>query len=251
MKPEGNPGAAPHLSSLLDPYRPPIETDGQEALSAQIDRPAGTCTVHSKNDSGANTLRSCLQIAVTGDLITFDPAVFPPGAPQTILVDSELPRIVVDNLTLDGSNAGVVLDGSQLSGFTVGLRIDGKFGVTIRGLQIRRFKWGIVLRQGAKNCTIGGSRSIGSGPLGQGNLISGNGHAGIELTDAGTTSNTIVGNFIGTNLAGKAADGNDLGIVITDEHVEECARRKPHAQRLRRALQRDQRQPERRDSAPN
>ena len=53
-----------------------------------------------QNDSGADTLRSCLQTAVAGDLITFDPAVFPPGTPQTILVDSQLPLIVVDNLTL-------------------------------------------------------------------------------------------------------------------------------------------------------
>jgi hypothetical protein len=216
-EPEENPGGAPHMAPTVDLYQPPVEAAvSRESTPAQINRPASTCTVRSISDSGANTLRSCLQAAAAGDLITFDPVVFPPGTPQTILVDSQLPPIVVDNLTIDGSDAGVILNGSHLSGTTVGLIINGRSGVTIRGLQIRRFAWGIVLWQGAKGCTIGGSRSIGSGPLGQGNVISGNERAGIDLQGAGTAGNMVVGNFIGTNLAGSAADSNSTGILITE-----------------------------------
>ena len=47
---------------------------------------------------------------------------------------------------------------------------------------------------------IGGDRAIGDGPLGQGNLISGNANFGVGLWDETTSLNTIQGNYIGTNI---------------------------------------------------
>jgi len=198
-------------------------------------RSAGTCTVSSADDSGPNTLRECLQNAAAGDDVLFDPSVFPPENPQTITLSSELPPITVDNLTLDASNAGVILDGSGLTGDTDGLRVEGAEGVTIQGLQILNFEWGIVLGS-ATNCTIGGDRTVGAGPMGQGNMVSGNlnqgiqcsgtsnviignfindnGEAGIVLHGVGTTGNQILGNFIGTDLSGEVAVGNRYGVVL-------------------------------------
>jgi len=213
--PAEEPRVGEYRAPVLPSYRPRLGASGGASASlSPAARPARTCVVTSTNDSGPGTLRDCLLNAVSGDTITFNPAVFPPSAPQTIRVDSELPPIAVDNLTIDGSHAGVILDGNRLTGSTAGLAVFGHSGVIIRGLQIRRFGWGIVLLLGASNCTIGGSRSIGSSPLGQGNLISGNEEVGIGLQDASTTGNTIIGNFIGTNLAGDAADGNEVGILV-------------------------------------
>ena len=118
-----------------------------------------------------NALRQALLDAQNGDTITFDPAVFLPTAPVTISITSELPGIEQGNLTIDASNAGVILDGSSVSGGWVGgLQIVSSDGNTIRGLQVSNFSGaGIAISGGAYN-TIGGDRSIGAGPFGQGNL---------------------------------------------------------------------------------
>jgi parallel beta-helix repeat protein len=178
------------------------------------DRPAGTCIVSSTADSGPNTLRQCLTDAVASDEITFDPTTFLPGTPATISLATPLPYITVDNLTIDASNAGVILDGSALTGNNIGLRIDDYVeGITIRGLQIVNFYLGILLDNAANN-TIGGDRAVGVGPMGQGNLISGNSYAGMQLQLPGTTNNAILGNFIGTDLSGTSAYGNTNGGIV-------------------------------------
>lgn len=121
---------------------------------------------------------------------------------------SELPHINVNNLTLDASNAGVILDGSLLSGeWDAGLKIVSAEESTIMGLQISRFPGpGIIISDGAKYTFIGGDQAKGSGSLGQGNLISGNGSVGIVLMN--TSFNTIQGNYIGTDLTGNQGQGN-------------------------------------------
>ena len=179
------------------------------------DRPAGNCTVGSTGDSGPNTLRQCLLDAIAGDEILFDTSTFPPGAPATIALTSELPWILVDNLTIDASDAGVILDGSGLASDSGGLLLVGVQGISVRGLQIQGFNWGVVLAGGATSNTIGGDRTVGAGPLGQGNLISANTSVGVQLQDAGTSNNSIIGNSIGTDITGDTADGNGYaGIVI-------------------------------------
>ena len=177
------------------------------------DRTAATCTVSSTSDSGTGTLRQCLLDAVAGDDILFNPTTFPPGTPQTITLASELPWILVDNLTIDASDAGVILDGSGIGEESYGLTIYYSNGAAIRGLQLRNFIVPIWVGM-SDGCTIGGDRSIGAGPLGQGNLISGNTFAGIILEN-GATNIAIIGNFIGTDISGDTPNGNGYaGVVI-------------------------------------
>ncbi|MFZ1266882.1 MAG: hypothetical protein WAU95_10500, partial [Anaerolineae bacterium] len=66
----------------------------------------------------------------------------------------------------------------------------------------------------ASGNTIGGPRS-GAGPQ-PGNVISGNGEDGIQLTRPGATTNTVQGNFIGAAADGTSALGNDgHGVFFT------------------------------------
>ena len=162
-----------------------------------------TIVVTSTADAGPGSLRQALLDAQTGDTITFDPGVFPPNSPATIAVSSgPLPALVEGAVTIDGSNAGVILNGSNLAGVHdrgLEIRSDGN---KVLGLQIVNFPFDGVLigapGNGRDNNTIGGDRSIGDGPLGQGNLISGNGGYGIQVC-GDSTNNLIQDKLIGTD----------------------------------------------------
>ena len=178
-----------------------------------------TITVTSVDDSGPGTLRQALWDAQAGVTIIFDPAVFPPDNPNTIFLTSNLPTLRTGNLTLDASNAGVILDGSNIKGKTAMGLIIGSSGNTIQGLQIINFlEIGIGLEESASENVIGGDRNIGNGPLGQGNLISGNGLRGID--SIGASFNHIAGNFIGTDVSGQNPFGNEGDGIWIDGGIE-------------------------------
>jgi len=185
-----------------------------------LEPPEGiTITVTSTDDSGPGTLRQALQDTQAFDTITFDPAVFPPDAPTTIFLTDTLPTIQQGYLTVDASNAGVILDGSNIKeGSATGLII-GSSGNTIQGLQIINFlDIGIGLEESASGNVIGGDRNIGNGPLGQGNLISGNGLRGID--SIGASFNHITGNYIGTDVSGQNPFGNEGDGIWMDGGIE-------------------------------
>src|SRR4030067_920653 len=147
-----------------------------------------TLLVTSAADSGPGTLRQALLDAQNGDTITFDPAVFPPDAPVTIFTTSGLPQITQGNLTIDASNAGVILDGRNAHGeWQAGLEIVSSDANIIRGMQITSFSGpGIAIAGNANHNIIGGDRRIGSGPFGQGNLLTFNA-IGVHLKHEGVS----------------------------------------------------------------
>ena len=178
-----------------------------------------TCTVTSAADSGPGTLRRCLEQAGSGDTITFDRAVFPPDSPTTIRLATGL-FLSQGGLTIDGSNAGVILDGSGTPPGTDGLGIDSDHNL-VKGLQVLHFSDSGVNIGGAHNI-IGGDRAKGRGPMGEGNVISGNGLSGIFICcNAATVGNRVIGNYIGLDASGAAllsnGDNPNFGAVLVGE----------------------------------
>lgn len=168
----------------------------------------GACTVNTTADTGPGSLRDCLQNVAAGATIHFDPLIFPPNTPATIMVLSPLPAITIDNLTIDGSSAGVILDGSNTISTTVGLMLESANSVIIQGLHITNFPTaGILLTNGTTNSIIGGTSAEAR------NIISGS-SAGVGLTNIGTDNNQILGNYIGTDASGTIEVENMVGIAI-------------------------------------
>jgi len=70
-----------------------------------------------------------------------------------------------------------------------------------------------------RNNTIGGDRSIGLGPIGQGNLSNGN-DFGIGLWDF-ASNNIVTGNLVGTDVSGTRDLGNrSSGVWVTEGGME-------------------------------
>jgi hypothetical protein len=160
------------------------------------------CTVTSTLDSGAGTLRECLENALSGQTITFDPAVFLPDAPATIALASPLPDITQGDLTIDGTGAGVIIDGNGIAEDVSCLCLHSD-GNTVRGLRVGGCAWQGVMVGGAEN-TVADNVLFGSG-------------GGVALWGTDAYSNTVTGNYIGTDAEGTGGLGNGmLGVVIMD-----------------------------------
>lgn len=208
---EGSAAIPPNMTaqtgSTLGQNRPPTAT--------------ATCTVTSKNDSGAGTLRACLTNALSGSVILFSAAAFPPESPGVITLSTPLPDLTKGSVTIDGSNAGVILEGNH--SVATGLKISSSHNI-IMGLQFRNFAQDAIVLEFPGNSDllgenqIGGDHTIGSGPSGQGNVITGC-ENGVRLLYS--RRNTILGNFIGTNAAGTAlGETNSMGIAVSSHATE-------------------------------
>lgn len=166
--------------------------------------------VTSAADNGSGTLRKCLELMREGTVITFDPAVFPADDPVTISLETPLPVITKNYVTIDASNAGVILDGSAL---TEGYGIQAQAAhFTVMGLQVYHFPLTGIEVEG-DYCQIGGDRTVGTGPTGQGNVSSGNGLYGIRI---GGWYGVVSGNSTGVDVTGQKALPNFDGIFVSD-----------------------------------
>lgn len=118
------------------------------------------------------------------------------------------------NNTIGGTEAGAR---NILSGNTFGILIatNDANGNIIRGNYIGTDATGSVAIPNLQTGILLWSEGtiIGGAEAGAGNVISGNGFAGIDM-GGGSSGATIQGNHIGTNAAGTAALGNDLGIFV-------------------------------------
>jgi parallel beta-helix repeat protein len=160
--------------------------------------------VTSTADSGPGTLRQALLDAQSGDTITFDPAVFPLDAPDTIYLTGGLPPVSQGNLTIDASEAGVILDGSRIpEGWNSGIEVHSNSN-TIRGLQVVGFSGAGIVISGGQNNLI------------EKNISCGNDY-GIGLWGTETSNNTIAGNYLGILADGATPEGNkSAGITIME-----------------------------------
>ncbi len=99
--------------------------------------------------------------------------------------------------TIEGNNQGVYISGSGTNNNVVaGNGIKANSGV------------GVIIEQGAQSNTIGGDSNA------ERNVISGNATTGVRIEDAGTNSNRVSGNYIGTDITGAVALGNQTGVQI-------------------------------------
>ena len=190
-------------------------------FSGRVQASGYTWIVNSASDSGNGTLRWCLTNAISGDVIIFDSVVFPPSSPVNILLTSELPHIIQENLTIDASGAGVILNGSETPADAICLFVDSGYN-TIKGIQVLNFSgWGIWMTDNACNNTIGGDRTIGTAPSGEGNVISANGDGGSGggIALSFSSNNIIIGNSITNNEIGIRLDYSSNNTIYSNYFV--------------------------------
>ncbi|MBI9051651.1 MAG: right-handed parallel beta-helix repeat-containing protein [Anaerolineaceae bacterium] len=213
------------LAACVPPTTPTSPPDVEEPVESPAEPeplPEEILIVSSTSDSGPGSLRQTMESGQSGFKIIFDLAIFPPSSPATIFVLTDLPGININDLTLDASNAGVILDGSQIAGdWNAGLQITGAEGVKIMGFQITNFPGpGIAISGDSNHNIVGGDRSIGSGPYGQGNLLSNN-IVGVDIATEGTKYSIVTGNLIGVDTNGADWLGNQRnGISIWEDASE-------------------------------
>lgn len=210
-----------------------------------ISVPAGAATyvVTSTADSGAGSLRQAILDANSNpglDTITFN---IPGTGTHTITPVSALPTItdpvIIDGTTQPGFSGTPLIELNGTSaGASTGLTLQTG-NSTIRGLAINRFQSdGIDIISGGTNVIAGNfigtdtsgllargngfegvfvSSSVGNiiggtSPTNR-NLLSGNADAGVYIFNS--SSNTVLGNYIGTAVAGTAKLGNtNNGVAI-------------------------------------
>lgn len=110
---------------------------------------------------------------------------------------------------ISGNSTGIAISDSGTSNNAV---LGNYIGTDVTGTSaLGNLFQGVVLFSGAT------SNTIGDGTAGGRNIISGNDRYGIDIRDSGTSNNSVLGNYIGTDVSGTAALGNTFnGITIWD-----------------------------------
>ncbi len=94
-----------------------------------------------------------------------------------------------------------VSNGVQVAGNFVGLKPDG--------ITVGANSSGLLIHGGATQVIVGGYSFADR------NLVSGNILAGVLFEDAGTTMNSVIGNYIGTDRLGSLPIGNSAGVMVS------------------------------------
>lgn len=110
-----------------------------------------------------------------------------------------------DSLISNNTRAGV-----EVHGNSTGTTIAGNLiGVTVTGRgKLGNKRDGVLIDGGASLTTVGGKAT-------DRNIIADNG-GGVEILDAATSQNTVVGNYIGLDSAGQPDGNTVLGVSIQD-----------------------------------
>lgn len=123
------------------------------------------------------------------------------------------------NLNARNTIAGVNVPAIMINNATQNTIAGNTIGVNTSGtglLDPARLTSGITIQGGATSNIIG-TNGDGQGDAAEGNLIAGNASIFVLITGAGTNTNRVAGNTIGTNAAGTARLGalNSVGVSIT------------------------------------
>lgn len=103
------------------------------------------------------------------------------------------------------------VDGVQIAGSgSSNNLIQGNFiGTDVNGTaDLGNSRVGVLISAAATSNIVGGTSAAAR------NVISGNDNIGVQIADAGTSNNTVQGNFIGTDAGGTSALGNSDGVQI-------------------------------------
>ncbi len=178
---------------------------------------AAECTLHEALiDANANAGQ---------DAISFDPLVFPPGTPATILMSA--PELSASNdpegVIIDGTGAGVIIDGGDLVGTEAGLVFHSAAGgidltgVVVRSLTVQNFPgYGIRVCGGP---IIECDEDLSGTELRNVNVL-GNGDEGIQI-DGANISNTTLADCNSSNNA-RAGVRVDALLQLTFTSVSAC-----------------------------
>ena len=125
------------------------------------------------------------------------------------------------NVISGNSSSGIHLSGTNTSSNVIGGNLIGtsKMGsgpVEANG-SVQTI--GVLIDQGASGNTIGRLNQVnedGTVTRTDSNVISGNSNFGVEISGNGTTDNTVMGNYIGTDKNGVFSVGNETGVFINN-----------------------------------
>ncbi|HEU0293222.1 MAG TPA: CSLREA domain-containing protein, partial [Anaerolineales bacterium] len=226
-----------HLSPLLVGLTFVVNSTGDGSDKKLTD---GVCST----TQGVCTLRAAIQQANASagqDTINFNipgavPYIIQPGSALPVITDS----VIINGTTqpgyagapliqLNGSSAGIGVNGLQISagsstarGLNIrnfnsagiylntngGNTIAGNYiGTDVTGTSDNGNHWIGVYANGIANNVIGGTTTADR------NLISGNDSYGVQFSGSNATNNLIQGNYIGTNVSGTTALGNQASGV--------------------------------------
>ena len=120
--------------------------------------------------------------------------------------------VVSDGNTIGGPGAGNLISGNTGDGLSVigssNLIQANYIGTNALGTTPVANAIGISIVSGASNNVIGGTVASAR------NVVSGNTGDGVFISGNGSTGNTVIGNYIGTNASGTAPIGNNVGVDI-------------------------------------
>jgi Ca2+-binding RTX toxin-like protein len=131
-----------------------------------------------------------------------------------VLIGGGAKSNIIGGLTAGARNviSGNALGGVQIQDLgTNNNTVEGNFiGTDVTGsLALGNGNGGVGIVFAAANNTVGGATAAAR------NIISGNAFRGVVIRELGTTGNLVIGNYVGTDVSGTAAIGNNVdGVVI-------------------------------------
>lgn len=179
---------------------------------------ASNSTIHSLSIVGWNDDGLQIQSGNTNNFVLGNYIGLRPDGTTILANDDNGIDIGGDNHTIGGTAAGErnVISGNtsdgielELSGANNNTIIGNYIGTDAGGTVAKPNRSGIRIMSGAHTNTIGGTSAA------ERNVSSGNSDHGLDIEDAGTDSNVVLGNFIGVNKDGDTSLANGLeGIYI-------------------------------------